>query len=144
MGSICLPEPERLARLTASILSTKVCNEDRDGSPLAVMGEDGRYTQVGIGCRDSWFYNEFSSLKNWHPYTSTPASTTTTTTTSTPASTTTTTTTSAPDLVNQPQQTSPGTDIRNVLFCNKYSFLLFQTDQPLTYQNINWVAFQAF
>ena len=70
------------------------------------MGEDGRYTQVGIGCRDSWFYNEFSSLKNWHPYTSTPASTTTTTTTSRPASTTTT---------NQPKQTSTGTDIRNII-----------------------------
>merc|ERR1711988_1696180 len=108
VGPVCLPEPVQeklarliLARIPASILSTKICNEDRDGSPLAVMGGDGRYTQIGVGCTepgDSWFYIKYSSLKSWinlstSTTTSTPASTTTTTTTtSTPASTTTTTT----------------------------------------------------
>jgi len=122
VGPVCLPEPVQeklarliLARLPASILSTKICNEDRDGSPLAVMGADGRYTQLAVGCTeqgDDWFYIKYSSLKNWINLstsspastttttsittTSTPASTTTTTTTSTPASTTTTTTTSTP------------------------------------------------
>merc|ERR1719410_3213612 len=101
VGPVCLPEPVQeklarliLARLPASILSTKICNEDRDGSPLAMMGGDGRYTQMAVGCTepgDSWFYIKYSSLKNWiNPSTSTPsstpASTTTTTTTSTPAS----------------------------------------------------------
>merc|ERR1711988_270774 len=107
VGPVCLPEPVQeklarliLARIPASILSTKICDEDRDGSPLAVMGGDGRYTQIGVGCTepgDSWFYIKYSSLKSWinlstSTTTSTPASTTTTTTTtSTPASTTTTT-----------------------------------------------------
>merc|ERR1711988_316211 len=107
VGPVCLPEPIQekharliLARLPASILSTKICNEDRDGSPLAVMGGDGRYTQLAVGCTeqgDDWFYIKYSSLKNWiNLSTSSPASTTTTTTTTTPSSTTTTTTTSTP------------------------------------------------
>merc|ERR1711988_2006299 len=107
VGPVCLPEPilEKharliLARLPASILSTKICNEDRDGSPLAVMGGDGRYTQLAVGCTeqgDDWFYIKYSSLKNWiNLSTSSPASTTTTTSTTTPSSTTTTTTTSTP------------------------------------------------
>ena len=85
VGSVCLPEPvqEKLARIPASILSTKICNEDRDGSPLAVMGGDGRYTQIGVGCTepgDSWFYIKYSALKNWiNPSTSSPASSTPTT-----------------------------------------------------------------
>ena len=75
MGPVCLPEPVQeelarliLARIPASILSTKICNEDRDGSPLVVMGGDGRYTQIGVGCTepgDSWFYIKYSALKNW-------------------------------------------------------------------------------
>ena len=95
VGPVCLPEPVQeklarliLARLPASILSTKICNEDRDGSPLAVMGGDGRYTQIGVGCTepgDSWFYIKYSSLKNWiNSSTSSPASSTPTT--SAPAS----------------------------------------------------------
>merc|ERR1711988_1963725 len=106
VGPVCLPEPVQekharliLARLPASILSTKICNEDRDGSPLAMMGGDGRYTQIGVGCTepgDSWFYIKYSSLKSWiNPSTSTPSFTNTTTTTSTPTSTTTTTSTPA-------------------------------------------------
>ena len=110
VGPVCLPEPvqEKLARLPASILSTKICNEDRDGSPLAVMGGDGRYTQIGVGCTepgDSWFYIKYSSLKNWiNPSTSTPSSTTTTT--SPPASTTTTSTTSTPASGNKSAKTA--------------------------------------
>jgi len=75
VGPVCLPEPVQekdarliLARLTTSILSTTICNEDRDGSPLAVLGEDGRYTQMGVGCTepgDTWFYIKYSSLKSW-------------------------------------------------------------------------------
>ena len=90
VGPVCLPEPvrEELARLPASILSTKICNEDRDGSPLAVMGGDGRYTQIGVGCTepgDSWFYIKYSALKNWiNSSASSPASSTPTT--SAPAS----------------------------------------------------------
>merc|ERR1711988_1276152 len=94
VGPVCLPEPVQeklarliLARMPASILSTKICNEDRDGSPLAVRW-DGRYTQIGVGCTqqgDAWFYIKYSSLKGWiNPSPSSPASTTTTT--STPAS----------------------------------------------------------
>merc|ERR1711988_585335 len=115
VGPVCLPEPVQeklarliLARIPASILSTAICNEDRDGSPLTMMGADVRYTQMAVGCTepgDTWFYIKYSSLKNWiNPSTSTPSSTTTTTskpasstsTTSIPASTTTTTTTSPP------------------------------------------------
>merc|ERR1711988_1430978 len=111
VGPVCLPEPVQeklarliLARLPASILSTAICNEDRDGSPLVVMGGDGRYTQIGVGCTeqgDSWFYIKYSALKNWinlstSTTTSTPASTTTTTTTYTQASTTTSKSTSTP------------------------------------------------
>ena len=72
VGPVCLPEPvqEELARLPASILSTKICNEDRDGSPLAVMGGDGRYTQIGVGCTepgDTGFYTKYSSLTSPSP-----------------------------------------------------------------------------
>ena len=94
VGPVCLPEPvqEKLARLPTSISSTTICNEDRDGSPLAVMGGDGRYTQMGVGCTklgDSWFYIKYRSLKSWiNLSTSTPSSTTPPTTTSRPASTT--------------------------------------------------------
>merc|ERR1711988_2004029 len=104
------------------------CHGD-SGGPLSVLGQDDRYSQIGIvswgnGCAEPGYpgvYTRLTSLLDWvnQPQTvsastttttSTPASTTTTT--STPTSTTITTTTSTPNWVNQPQ-TGPDDDLHS-------------------------------
>ena len=68
MGPVCLPDTAQdyNARLPASNSSSRICPEEREGSPLAVLGGDGRYTQIGVGCTepgDTGFYTKYSSLK---------------------------------------------------------------------------------
>ena len=72
MGPVCLPNiaQDYYARLPASTSSSRICPEEREGSPLAVLGGDGRYTQIGVGCTepgDTGFYTKYSSLTSPSP-----------------------------------------------------------------------------